>query len=140
MPSLLRLAAGKVPVVLLLLGAVLILSACSDAWNMDNHHSAMHAGSDSRADPVVQASEAADVTIRDSSFNPGNLRITAGTTVTWTNRDPVPHTATSTDGSWDTGLLSQGQSGTIAFESPGVYEYSCLPHPNMKARIEVVAG
>ncbi len=140
MPSLLRFAAAKAPVVLLLLSSVLILSACSDAWNMDNHHAAMHRGSDSRTDPVVDASEAADVSIRDSSFNPGNLRITAGTTVTWTNRDPVPHTATSRDGSFDTGLLAQGLSGEVTFDEVGVYEYSCIPHPTMKARIEVVAG
>lgn len=125
---------------LLLLAAFLLLAACSDRWDMDGHHAAMHSGTDSRSDSLVEASDTAAVTIQDSSFRPGNLRVTAGTSVTWTNRDGVPHTATSTDGSWDTGLLSQRESGTITFDEPGVYEYSCLPHPNMKARIEVVAS
>ena len=125
---------------LLLLAAFLLLSACSDAWNMDGHHAAMHSGTDSRSDDLVQASDTAAVTIRDSSFNPGNLRITAGTTVTWTNRDSVPHTATSRDGSFDTGLLAQGVSGAVTFDEVGVYEYYCIPHPTMKARIEVVSS
>lgn len=131
---------GVALLALLLFATLLFLSACSDRWDMNGHHAAMHSGTDSRSDDVVDASDFVAVDIRDSSFRPGNLRVTVGTTVTWTNRDAVPHTATSTNGAWDTGLLAQGESGSITFDEPGVYEYSCLPHPNMKARIEVVSS
>jgi plastocyanin len=80
------------------------------------------------------------VEIVDFAFEPAELTIEAGATVTWTNLDVVEHTATATDGSWDTGLLEQGESGSITFTTPGTYDYLCTPHPSMTGRIVVVAA
>lgn len=77
------------------------------------------------------------VEIEGYAFRPGNLSLEVGTQVTWVNRDGVPHTATDVDKTWDTGLLPSGESATITFDTPGLYDYRCLPHPNMRARIEV---
>jgi plastocyanin len=77
------------------------------------------------------------VTISGFAFNPASLTIEAGTTVTWTNQDSATHTATADDGSWDTGNLAQGASGSITFDTPGTYTYHCAIHPNMTASITV---
>jgi plastocyanin len=82
------------------------------------------------------AAEAA-VTIEGFAFGPQTLEITAGTTVTWTNNDSASHTATATDGSWDTGNLDTGASGSITFDTPGTYTYVCAYHPSMTGTIIV---
>ncbi len=80
------------------------------------------------------------VEISSFAFAPAELTIVAGDTVTWTNLDAVEHTATATDGSWDTGLLGQADSASVTFTVPGTYDYLCTPHPSMTGRIVVVAA
>jgi plastocyanin len=80
------------------------------------------------------------VEISGFAYSPAELTITVGDTVTWTNLDAVEHTATATDGSWDTGLLGEGESGSITFTAPGTFDYLCTPHPSMTGRIVVVAA
>ena len=64
------------------------------------------------------------------SFAPARIRITAGTTVTFTNVGDLPHSATSMErGKWDTGVMVKGDSKAITFAQPGNYFYICLPHP-----------
>jgi plastocyanin len=77
------------------------------------------------------------VEIKSFAFNPASITVPAGTTVTWTNQDLAPHTATADDGSFDTGRLEQGQSGTVTFDKPGTYTYTCTFHPNMKGTVVV---
>lgn len=80
------------------------------------------------------------VEIVDFAFSPATLTITAGDTVTWTNGDPVVHTATSTTGAWDSGDLEMGESYSLTFSEPGTYDYLCTPHPSMTGRIIVIAA
>lgn len=62
-----------------------------------------------------------------------------GESVTWRNDGPSAHTATATDGSFDTGLLERGQSGSATFPTAGSFGYLCTPHPFMKGTVQVVA-
>jgi plastocyanin len=87
------------------------------------------------ASPAAGAT--ADVSIADFAFDPAELRIAAGTTVTWTNRDTVPHTATAGDGSFDTGAIDPGASASHTFDAPGTFAYACAFHPNMTGTIIV---
>ena len=80
------------------------------------------------------------VTISEFAFAPATLTITAGDTVTWTNEDPVAHTATSTTGAFDSGDIDQGSSYSFTFTTPGTYDYLCTPHPTMTGRIVVQAA
>ena len=78
------------------------------------------------------------VTIEIYSFQFGNgqpLTIRAGTTVTWVNLDNAPHTATGS--AFNSGTLNHGDSYSFTFTEPGVYEYICAFHPNMKHTIIV---
>jgi len=80
------------------------------------------------------------VDIAEFAFAPAELTITAGDTVTWTNRDAVVHTATSVNGAFDSGDLETGASYSLTFTTPGTYDYLCTPHPSMTGRIVVVAA
>ena len=77
------------------------------------------------------------VTIKSFAFDPAELTIAVGDTVTFTNEDGAPHTATADDGSFDTGRLNRGQSAALTFGSEGSFSYFCSFHPNMKATITV---
>lgn len=92
-----------------------------------------------RPEPVDEAVEegVVRVDIRDYAFAPAEIRIRAGQTVVWTNRDAVGHTSTSTSGGWDSRLLTTGESYRMTFEQAGTYEYVCTPHPNMRGRVVV---
>jgi amicyanin len=81
-----------------------------------------------------------EVDIADFAFSPAELTITVGDTVTWTNRDPMIHTATSVNGAFDSGDLDQGESYSLTFTAAGTYDYLCTPHPSMTGRIVVVAA
>lgn len=78
------------------------------------------------------------VIIQSFSFNPDFITIDQGDTVVWTNLDGVSHTSTSDDGLWDSGLLGNGDSFTLAFDSAGTFAYHCTPHPSMTGNIEVL--
>lgn len=89
---------------------------------------------------VPAADAAAGVTIQNFSFVPASVTVPAGATITWTNQDAAPHTATSVDNSFDTGTLKQGQSATLTFSKPGTFNYICSIHPFMKGTITVTAA
>jgi YVTN family beta-propeller protein len=94
---------------------------------------------------VVQASaggaSAAPLSTEISGFAfTDTIRVRAGQTVTWTNRDPVPHTVTSDDGLWDSGDIAAGVSFSHRFVVPGTYAYHCGYHPAMQATVVVSAG
>jgi plastocyanin len=90
---------------------------------------------------LVPAATAADrdVRIADFAYAPATVTIRVGDTVTWTNRDPVEHTATATNGSFDTGLIAPDGSARIRFTRAGTYAYLCTPHPDMRGTVVVRA-
>lgn len=75
------------------------------------------------------------VNIQNFAFSPSSLTIKKGTTVTWTNNDATPHQIKS--GTFNSVLLSKGQSYSFTFDNAGTFDYSCLPHPSMTAKIIV---
>lgn len=87
--------------------------------------------------PAVGA--ATGVTIQNFAFAPQAVTVPAGTTITWTNEDSAPHTATALDGAFDTGTLKQGHSSTITFAKAGTFSYICSIHPFMKGTVVVTA-
>ena len=108
-------------------------------WGMGSGHMQrmMGGGTNSSNAPLTAGSKTESVAIRDFAFAPGNLEVPVGATVTWTNYDDLPHTATAKDESWDTGILNKGDTKTISFDKAGEFEYYCKVHPNMIARLTV---
>ncbi len=77
------------------------------------------------------------VTIKNFAFEPATITIAAGDTVVFVNEDGAPHTATASNGTFDTGNLSTGESGSISVIDAGTYEYFCAIHPAMKGTVVV---
>jgi plastocyanin len=83
------------------------------------------------------------VIIQNFAFNPPNIVVPPGTTVTWVNADRAPHTVTATDpaGAFDSGTLQPGQSFSFTFTQPGTtYAYYCAIHPSMTGTVTVTGG
>jgi len=79
------------------------------------------------------------VSIQDFFFSPVNVSVEPGTTVTWVNEGNVPHTVTSDDGQFDSGVLMPGDSYTVMFKGQGTITYHCMIHPSMTGSVTVGA-
>jgi nitrite reductase (NO-forming) len=76
------------------------------------------------------------------AFQPNPIEVGVGDTVTWTNEDSQPHTATSgeavtPDGRFDSGILAPAGTFDFTFTEAGEYPYFCLLHPNMVGTVSV---
>lgn len=75
------------------------------------------------------------VSIKSFKFSPAQISVAAGDTITFTNEDGAPHTGTALDGSFDTGRLNKGESGTVTIANAGSIDFKCNFHPNMKGTV-----
>jgi plastocyanin len=92
------------------------------------------------AAPPTLAPDAASgpqLTIDNFTFRPGTLVVAAGTTVTWTNHDDIPHTVTAADRSFSSAALDTDERFSQRFTTPGTYTYFCAIHPRMTGTITV---
>ena len=66
----------------------------------------------------------------NTTYNPNNLTVAAGTTVTWTNQDPFQHAVVYSSGpdSVFTNTIPVGGTFQHIFTSPGTYSYYCAIH------------
>jgi plastocyanin len=82
---------------------------------------------------------AAIVLARDFMFAPTSLTVSAGSTVSWTNKDDEPHTVVSDTAVFRSGALDTDESFSFRFDKPGIYHYACSIHPRMVGAIVVVS-
>ena len=82
--------------------------------------------------PIFQT----EVKIDNFNFGP-DLTIKAGTTVTWTNHDDVPHVVASEDNIFKSNALDTDERFSYTFTKPGTYVYYCTVHPRMTAKVVV---
>jgi len=87
--------------------------------------------------PAAPADDTATVTIDNFAFAPQELTVKAGTTVTWINRDDIPHTVTAVDRSFKSNALDTDESYSFTFSTAGEYGYFCSLHPHMTGTIVV---
>jgi plastocyanin len=84
-----------------------------------------------------QKSETTEVKIDNFSFGPGTLTVPVGTTVTWTNRDDIPHTAVSTEGAFKSKVMDTDEKFSYTFTKAGTFPYFCSIHPKMTGKVVV---
>lgn len=77
------------------------------------------------------------ILIRNYSYQPQKLILNAGSRITFVNHDHTAHTATSTNGAFDTGTLHPGQRTTVALSKPGTYTFFCQFHAFMRGVVVV---
>jgi amicyanin len=78
-----------------------------------------------------------EVKIDNFKFGPEALTIAAGTTVTWTNRDDIPHTVVSTEGVFKSKVMDTDEKFSFTFSKAGTYDYFCSVHPKMTGKVIV---
>ncbi|MDQ3851966.1 MAG: plastocyanin/azurin family copper-binding protein [Thermoproteota archaeon] len=140
----------------ILQGTQLVLSGGFDAGgdgnieNDDNQvpitppqNSSMQVGSNSSSaiTTVITVPQDAD-DLGAGAFSPDPASVSAGSTITWNNIDDSPHTATADDGSFDTGIINGGSSGSALISaSTGMraIPYHCNVHPEMRGTLQVIA-
>jgi len=83
------------------------------------------------------AAASPNVTIDNFSFGPAALTVSAGTTVTWINRDDIPHTVVSTENAFKSKAVDTDEKFSYTFAKPGTYAYFCSIHPKMTGKVVV---
>jgi plastocyanin len=78
------------------------------------------------------------VSIDNFTFTPQTLTVKAGTTVTWNNKDDIPHGIASDDNAFRRSkALDTDDKFAFTFTAPGTYKYFCYVHPHMTGTIVV---
>ena len=93
------------------------------------------AGTGNSSASAQQKPETTEVKIDNFSFGPGTLTVPVGTTVTWTNRDDIPHTVVSTEGVFKSKVLDTDEKFSFTFSEAGSYPYFCSIHPKMTGKV-----
>ena len=88
--------------------------------------------------PSGEASKSEKVEIVEFTYQPDPVVVQTGGKVIWQNEDTAPHTATADDGSFDTGTIEKGKTGSETFKETGTFTYFCEIHPTMHGSVEVV--
>lgn len=108
-----------------------VLTSCGGSKSSNNSTNPTSSGNT----PVMAAS----VSIANFAFSPATVHVKVGGTVTWTNKDATPHTATDLNGSFDSGSLNTDQTFKQTFSTAGTYTYHCTIH-SMMPNATVVVG
>jgi len=69
-------------------------------------------------------------------FEPQQLTVKVGTTVTWTNRDDIPHTVVCA-GKFRSKTMDTDDTFSFTFATAGEYKYFCSLHPHMQGVVKV---
>ncbi len=81
-----------------------------------------------------------EVDIQNFAYSPAAVEAAVGETITFTNRDEAPHTATLDEGDCSTESLGQDATGGLVFDAAGTYPFHCRIHPNMTGTITVTGA
>lgn len=84
-----------------------------------------------------QNGEAVKINIDNFSFAPQDVTVPVGATVTWVNRDDIPHTVVSESKKFKSKALDTDDTFAFTFREAGTYEYYCSLHPKMTAKVTV---
>ena len=83
------------------------------------------------------AGPVATVTMDHNTFIPGEITVVPGTTVTWVNKEGMPHTVVDLNKGFRSKILAKDASFSFTFATAGDYDYLCSIHPNMKGKVIV---
>ena len=79
-----------------------------------------------------------NINIKAFKFEPQHIVVKVGDTIVWTNKDLAPHTATASEGSWDTGEIIKNEMRSVKVTEGMETSYFCAFHPHMKGTIELI--
>ena len=118
--------------------ALLLLAACGDdSGSSSNTTSAPAASGGGSATTAAASGGAATVVAKDIAYNPTELTVKVGDTITFKNDDGFAHTFTANNGEFDSGNVDGGGSFTFTPDADGTIAFHCKIHSNMKGTITV---
>lgn len=120
----------KLFLIFLVLILAVFLGACSSEGEQGEE-----GGDAQEAESVVDG--VVEIEISGFKFNPEEVTIPVGTTVTWINMEAAPHSAVGDNEEWDTGGLRKNDSYSFTFDTPGTYTYHDYYYPAMSGTIIV---
>lgn len=82
-------------------------------------------------------SQAAEIRVDNFTFGPATLTVPRNRTVTWINKDDIPHVVASNDGLFKSQALDTDEKFSYTFTKPGTYAYYCSIHPKMQGKVVV---
>src|SRR5215470_8597720 len=85
---------------------------------------------DSKASPT-------EVRVDNFTFGPDTLTVPVNSTVTWVNKDDIPHVIASNDGLFKSKALDTDDRFSYTFTKAGTYAYYCSIHPKMQGKVVV---
>jgi plastocyanin len=123
-------------------GAMVATQVLTSIPNLANDNNLNSGTSDSEqsSSPAVEGAVRIVDNAENNSFSPNPIEAKVGETVTWVNDDSAIHTATSTNGTFDSDILQRGQTFSYTFDKEGEYPYFCTLHPNMVGKLVVTEG
>jgi plastocyanin len=83
------------------------------------------------------AASTLEVRVDNFTFGPATLTVPVNSTVTWVNKDDLPHVIASNDGVFKSKALDTEDKYSYTFSKPGTYAYFCSIHPKMVGTIIV---
>ena len=90
---------------------------------------------------LAAAGDPATLSIDNFTFTPSTLTVKAGTTVTWINKDDIPHAIASANNAFvKSKALDTDDTYSFTFTTAGTYKYFCYLHPRMVGSITVEAA
>ena len=134
---------NKTTALLVIVGVLTgLLAGCWNSGSGASDTSAQKPNIETPKDTATGAAEQpgpneVQIVIENFAFVPSEITITAGTRVTWINKDEAPHTATSTDKKFNSGGLDTDDKYSFVFNDKGEFPYFCALHPHMTASITV---
>ncbi len=99
--------------------------------------SSVSKGTPSKVTIKMTDGAASNTKCNDACYAPSNVKVALGGTIIWNNVDSAAHTATASDGSFDSGLMMAEKSFSYKFNTAGTFDYACTVHPWMKGIITV---
>jgi plastocyanin len=127
-----------------LASAIVVLGLMSSACSSSSYDSPAPTPSPIPSPAPAPGGSSSSVTIPtgaavlgDRAYNPDDINVAVGATVTWMNTDSVSHTSTSNASGWDSGIVAPGAQFSFAFKTAGTFRYHCAIHPGMIGTVVV---
>ncbi|MEA2332073.1 MAG: hypothetical protein QOH58_2211 [Thermoleophilaceae bacterium] len=128
---------------LALLLACLALGLVASSCGGDDEESGGGGNAETTAETTEQPAgegggASTEVSMEGIKFDPGEVTVKAGDTVTWVNDDTVGHDVTGDDfKSGDPGAMASGDTFDHTFDEAGTFDYVCSVHPGMDGSVKV---
>ena len=82
-------------------------------------------------------SQSTEIKLDNFTFGPATLTVPVNSTVTWVNKDDIPHVIASDDGLFKSKALDTDDKFSYTFTKAGTYAYYCSIHPKMQGKVVV---